>query len=412
MQKFIKNKQLQKKIYLSLFLIAIFRIVSFIPVPFVNKDILKSISNDGIMSYLNMFSGGTLSNFTFMATGISSYISASIVMQLLTYGIKRFHDISKSPGGDRIIKKMTIIIGIVASFIISFLTTTGMQKKYGLLTIGASYVYFIIAAIHSLGTAFAIWIGETITNKGFGNGVSLLILINILSSIPKNIVLIQSQLKYGLLSTSNFILAIFIMLLVSLSIVVFEKSERRIKIKYSKLVARGKTSFGENSGYFPIKLNLSGVMPIIFASTFMQFFIFIGEAIKGPIGDFLKNNFSYGQLLNSFIMAALIFFFSYFYNALIFNPIEISNNIQNNGGIIPGVRPGLATGEYISKINKNLVFCGSIYLAIIALIPNIIFAKINFNGLSATSLMIIIGVGIEISEKIKLELDTGVFENF
>lgn len=409
MEKFIKNKKLQGQILFTLCFIALFRILCFIPVPFVNRDALKQISKSGIFAYISVFSGGALSKFTVMATGISSYISASIVVQLLTYGIKKFSDIAKSPGGDRVVKKITIILGIFASFLISIGTTISMQKLYGILTNTSWYIYLLIAIIHSCGTGIAIWIGETITKKGIGNGVSFLILVNILSSIPNNILITKMQLESGQLSIAGLILCLLVIAIVSYGIVVFEKSERRIKIHYTKATARGKTSFGGNTGYFPIKLNMSGVMPIIFASTVIQMLSFLTSVIPGNIGTTLQKYMRYGELPNTIIMALLIFFFSFFYNALIFNPREISNNIQNNGGVVPGVRPGLPTANYIGNINKNLTFAGSIYLAAMALLPSIMFTKVGFAGIATTSLMILVGVGIETSEKIKLELQTGVF---
>ena len=409
MKKFFKNKDLQKRILFTLTFLLLFRVVSFIPVPFVNRESLKAMSEVGAIAYVSMFSGGALSNFTVMATGISSYISASIIVQLLTYGVQRFHDLAKSPGGDRVIKKITIILGVISSFVISLGTTITLQRTFNILTNDSWYVFFLIAIIHSAGTGFAVWIGETITKKGFGNGVSLLILVNIVSNIPNMIMNTKESLANESLSDIGLGICLIIIIFVGFGIVVFDKSERQIKIKYTKAIARGKTSFGSTSGYLPIKLNMSGVMPIIFASTIMQLITIISSAISG--GEANKW-IAHGTIGNGIIMAGLIFFFSYFYNALIFNPMEISNNIQSNGGVIPGIRPGLATGEYIKKINQSLTFFGSIYLAIIALIPSIVFAKIGFNGLATTSLMILVGVGIEISEKIKLELETGVLGGF
>lgn len=409
LSKFIQNKELQHKVVFTLFFIAVFRILAFVPVPFVNKEILKSVADNGIISYINLLSGGALSNLGLMATGISSYISASIIVQLLTYGVKKFSEIANSPGGDRVIKKITITLGILSSFIFSLGTTITMQRMYSVLNNDSWYVYLIIAVIHAIGTGIAVWIGETITKKGIGNGVSFLILVNIISSIPRSIMITKEQIISGSISYAGLCLCIVILIVVTYAIVVFERSERRIRIKYAKASARGSTSFGGTTGYFPIKLNMSGVMPIIFASSFAQMLAILASFIKGDIGAKIMHLFQRGSILNAIVMAGLIFLFSYFYNALIFNPRDIANNIQNNGGVIPGVRPGLPTQKFIDKTNKDLTFAGSCYLAIIALVPTVIFSKVGFNGIATTSLMILVGVGIETSEKIKLELKTGVF---
>lgn len=406
------NIEIRQKIIFTLMMIFLFRVLSFIPVPFINREVLSSISQTGILGYASAFTGGALANFTIMATGISAYISASIIIQLLTYAIQGLHDIQKSPGGDKIIKRYTVVVGVLMAFVISIGTTMTMQSYYGILNNPVWYVYLLIAVIHATGTGIAVWIGETITEKGFGNGVSLLIFINIISSLPTMIQTTTADVMSGRLVWYLFLLVIAIIVAVLLAIVVSESSSRKIPIQYSKASARGATSFGKAQNYFPIKLNLTGVMPIIFASTVMQLFSMLGQYTEGKVADFVNEYLAYGGILYSVIMAVLIFFFAYFYSALIFNPREIADNIQSNGGCIPGIRPGKPTGEYIEKINKNLTFIGALYLALIALVPSIIFSAVGFNGLATTSMMIMVGVSLDTCQKIKTETQSRTYNTF
>lgn len=406
------NSSIRNKILFTLGMLFLFRVLSFIPVPFTNREVISQISQEGIMGFASAFTGGALANFTVMATGISAYISASIIIQLLTYSIQRLHDIQKSPGGDKVIKRYTMVAGIVMAFFISLGTTILMQKSYGILVNEYWYTYLIIAIIHCIGTGIAVWIGETITEKGFGNGVSLLICINIVSNIPTMLRTTANQVTSGILEWYWLILCIFVALSVMVAIVISESSSRKIPLTYSKATARGATNFGKTQSFLPIKLNLSGVMPIIFAATILQVVGMIGQYTKGTVADFINNYLTSGTLLYTLIMSVLIFFFSYFYSALIFNPREVADNIQSNGGCIPGIRPGKPTSDYINEINKNLTFLGATYLAVIALIPSLIFSFVGFNGLAATSMMIIVGVSLETCQKIRTETKTKTYHTF
>ena len=408
----ISNTEIRGKIIFTLMMVFLFRVLSFIPVPFINRDLLGAISETGIFGYASAFTGGALANFTIMATGISAYISASIIIQLLTYAIQGLHDIQKSPGGDKVIKRYTIIVGILMAFVISIGTTITMHNYYGILNNPVWYVYLLIAVIHATGTGIAIWIGETITEKGFGNGVSLLIFINIASSLPNIISQTVADATSGRIAWYGILTIVILIATVLLAIVVSESSSRKIPLQYSKASARGATSFGKSQSYFPIKLNLTGVMPIIFASTIMQFVDMIGQYAEGSVSTFIGKYLSYGTIPYAIIMAVLIFFFSYFYSALIFNPKEIAENIHSNGGCIPGIRPGKPTSDYIEAINKNLTFIGALYLSLIALIPAVIFSAIGFNGVATTSMMIMVGVSLDTCQKIKTETQSRTYNTF
>ena len=265
-----KNKELRNKILFSLFLLFLFRVLSHIPVPWVDTSQLKSITETGILSMTNLFSGGALQNYTFMATGISAYISASIIIQLLTFMSPKMHAISREAGGNKKIKKITIFFGIISALIGSFVTTMALEKTYGLLSNNSWYVFVVIALLQALGTGIAIAIGETITEKGFGNGVSLLIFINIASSFPTQI----QNIIWSLNNDTTTYLAVFTCLLVMAITIAFvtflETSEYRLKVLYSQTAIRGQSFGNSNQSFFPIKVDLSGVMPIIFASYVLQ----------------------------------------------------------------------------------------------------------------------------------------------
>lgn len=389
------NKDLKNKITLTVGFLIIFRLISHIPVPWTNISTLSALSDNGLFSLVSSFSGGALQNFTFMATGISSYISASIIIQLFTYGFKKLHDIQKSPGGDKILKKYTIILGVVIAFITSLGTTYAMNSSYGLLTNSEWYVYLTIAVLHCIGTGIAIWIGETITQKGFGNGTSLLIFINILSSFPNIISNMVNGVSSGSIAWWVCLTVIIVLCFIFLLIVISELSQRQIPLLYSKRANMEQTALKKPS-YFPIKLNIAGVMPIIFASTFTQVFLFVANIFSGnTIADFVIKYGSQGGPLYIVVTCLLIFIFSYFYTFLLANPNEIAKNIQTNGGCIAGVRPGKETSEMIRQSIKNVTFIGAIYLAIVALVPMIIFSIIGYSGIASTSLMILVGVAIE-----------------
>lgn len=400
---FIYDRTTRKKIILTIGLIFLFRVLTFIPVPFINQDSLSVMSQVGIIGYINMFTGGAFANFSFMATGISAYISASIIIQLLTYAIPALHDVQSAPGGDKIIKRYTIILGIFAAFFLSLGATLTLNSKYSILTEGAWYVYILIAIIHSIGTGIAVWIGETITLKGFGNGVSLLIFVNITTNLPRLIGTLATSTIEGITSWYITLIAVVVSILVVISIVIANLSERRIPLQYSKATARGETMFKTKS-FLPIKLNLSGVMPIIFATTIMQIIATIGEYSEGPVGNFIKEYLYYGKIPYFFLTALLIFGFTYLYTALIFNPKEISNVLQSNGAIIPGIKPGKETTEYIAKVNKSMKFYGAFYLAMISLLPSLIFSLFALNGIATTSMMILVGVALETTQKIQIEI--------
>lgn len=399
--KILFTSDLRDKLLFSLLMIIIFRILSHIPVPFVDVDSLALIGSIDIFGLLNTFSGGALKNFTMMATGISAYISASIVIQLLSYFIPAIHIMTRSPGGDKKIKKITIILGVIVALITSVITTYTMNNYYSILTNTSWYVYVTIAVLHAIGTVIAIWIGESITEKGFGNGMSLLVCINVLSSIPSTI----SSIKSSEIELIPLLTMITFAIIIILLTIVAETSERRIPLFYPKAMVRGT----KNNMFFPIKLNISGVMPIILASYVVQLFSLLGK-MDNKVGQIMSEIFNYNSVHYIIIFAVLIFLFTYIYAIISFDTKEIAENIQKNEAIIPSIRPGKETEKYVENVRKSVTKISSIYLTFIYFVPTLILTLLDVNYIAATSIIILVGVSIETCKSLKVEIQLRDFK--
>lgn len=393
MKKLNKNR-LPYKILLTVLLLAIYKAVSLIPVPFVDTAALSIFSSISLFAAVNDFNGGTLSQLSFTAVGISSYVTASIIVQLLSVGLKPMEDISKMPGGQKVIKKITIWLGIFISLVMSLGLTTIMGTQTSFLTTSAWYAKLVIALCHCLGSAFAIYVGETITEKGFGNGVSLLIAINIATSLPKYITQSISLGKY------LFAIAGATMFIVLFCIVILETSEVRVPVQYSKTIYSGTVP---QTPFLPIKVNIAGVMPIIFASTIYQIIGLVVELTNANLPDWADNMLTYGTVPYMLGTVAIVFVFTFFYSALIFRTDEISKGLQNNEGCIQGIRPGSDTERYLTKLMYKLNLIGATYMSVLVLIPMIMFNAIGYSGIQPTSMIILAGVGLEIIGKIQVE---------
>lgn len=381
----------------------LFRILCHIPVPWTDTEVLKTLSEDSLFGFSNMFSGGALQNYTIMATGISSYISASIIMQIITFASKKMHEMSREAGGQKTIKKITIMLGIIAAVISSLATTTAFEKTYGLLTNNAWYVYAVIALLHATGTAIAVFIGETVTEKGFGNGSSLLIFINIVSSFPLKAAEIRQEIL-SLETTHETVLScILVMLAVVVLVTLSETSEHRVPMLYSQSAMRS-TALSRERSYFPIRINLSGVMPVIFAGYLIQILTVLSALIKNENVTKVIESFSQsGTVPNAIFMTVTITGFSYLYNFISFDTREIARNLQMRGGSIPGIRPGNETRVCLGKIRSDLSFIGAVYLSLITILPMMAFSYLGMSMIASTSIIIMVGVSLETVKLIKVE---------
>ena len=404
-----KVKDIRTKMLYTLLLIVVYRLGSFIPVPSVNGEKLgELIASYDFLSFLNLFSGGSLNNFSLFAMGISPYITASIILQLLTIAFPSLEKLSKEEDGREKIEKITRIVGVVLALIQSVSIVVGLNSANGDLikkitifgtsgfgTFMNGFMPYVITGICcTAGTAFLMWMGERITEKGIGNGVSILIFASIVSSVP-NVVINLINGTFHIIPTTNGlaykwwygIVVILVVLILTVGIVTVEKAVRRIPVQYAKRV-----------------------MPLIFAMTILQVPGMIGQFWpKGKFYTFVSTYLSpattniAGIIIYYVLYAIMIVGFAYFFSSITFNPVEISKNLQQNGGFIPGIRPGRPTSDYLQKKCSRLTMFGALFLMIIAIIPTLLLKVLNITVLSAfgpTSILIMISVSIEIADQL------------
>lgn len=423
-----RDKGIRRKMLLTLGVILIYRIGCYIPIPGLDfENIRSSMASSnaagflGIMSYIT---GGALSNGTLFALGILPFINAFIIMQLLTLIIPKLERLSKE--GDEGRRKITQITRYVA-IALAIIQALGVMLSWGddsfLPTFGSVWVTKImVIAIMTAGSVFVMWLGERITEYGIGNGTSLLIFVGIISSMGisfLNAFRMMSQQTGTELAGSIWSVIGFVLLVVLLfALIVFvDLSERRITVRYAKQV-KGNKMYGGQTSHIPMKVNGSGVMPIIFASAFLMFPQLI--ASFWPASTFYQWYATYlgvGSWAYMVVMALFILFFAYFYAQIQFNPIDVARNIQQYGGFIPGIRPGKPTSEYLAKINNRITLFGALFLAFIALIPSIIFKYLGedlqlTNAFSATGLLIVVSVALEFNKQLESQIMMRHYKGF
>ena len=403
-----KIADLRKKILYTLGMLLLYRFLCFVPTPGVNTaSIADTLNRYSLLNYINSMTGSDLANYTIMAMGITPYINSSIIMQLLCVAIPALEEMSKSgEEGQKKIAQITRYVTVGLGFLQAIALTVGLKANatggfFGLLTIG-----FCLAA----GTAFAMWIGERVTENGIGNGVSMLIFAGIVSRFAvalaggvQNLFVTLSNGDFSQVIPSIAVLAISLVLIVG--VVLVDLAERRIPIQYAKRMV-GRKMYGGQSTHIPIRLNASGVLPLIFASSIMQF--------PGTILAFFPNsgaykwwsaNVSSTSVLYNIIFALMILGFTFFYSSITFNPSEMSKNIQQNGGMIPGIRQGKPTTEFITRINRRITLFGAIFLAVLALLPSIVYgiAKVSL-PFAASSLLIAVSVATETMRQLESQM--------
>lgn len=430
----LKTPEVRKKLLYTLILIIIFRLGCFITVPTVDTFTLSEYmkaSTNGMSGLIDMISGGAFSRFSIFAMSISPYITASIVIQLLAMIIPSLERLVKEGGEEgkakvnRYTKILTLLLALVEG--------TGIFLSYkssGIFMDSSLLTGFIVVISLMAGTALLMWLGEQITNKGIGNGISIIIFVGIIAGLPGVIPEIWNLLfQAGIFSTTGLLTALGIVVgaLVLVTAVVFvQQAERRIPVQYSKKVV-GRKMVGAQNTHIPLKLAMAGVMPIIFASSFMTFPAMIIQMFIPDIATqtgFWATiyNFSIAtssssvaigySIANAIVYLLLIVGFTFFYTYATFNPAEVSSNIKKNGGFIPGIRAGKPTTEYISKVLSKLTWFGGVYLAIIAILPMLIRFT-NFNlAFGGTSILIVVGVAIETVQSLESQLVMRHYKGF
>ena len=429
----LKTPDVRKRLLYTLLLIVVFRLGCYITVPGVNSIALSEAMNNaqGIAGLIDMISGGAFSRFSVFAMSISPYITASIVIQLLAMIIPSLERLTKEGGEEgrkkinRYTKILTIILALVESIGIYFAyQSSGIFVDNSFLT-GALVVVGLVT-----GTSILMWLGDQITNKGVGNGISLLIFVGIISGLPSGIVTLWNLIvSNGAFSTTGLLLAIGIVIgaiILVAGVVFVQQAERRIPVQYSKRVV-GRKMVGAQNTHIPLKLAMAGVMPVIFASSFMTFPAMIIQIFVPDIASqsgFLAGlyNFSIAtstsnvgigySIANAIVYLLLILGFTYFYTYATFNPAEVSNNIKKNGGFIPGIRAGKPTTEYLSSVISKLTLFGGLFLAVIAIIPMLLrFTNLNI-AFGGTSILIVVGVALETVQQLESLLAMRHYKGF
>jgi len=396
-----KIKEIRKKMLITLLLIVVYRLGSFIPIPGVNTELLKSaVSQYDILGVLDLLTGSSFSQFTIFAMGISPYINASIIIQLLTIAIPSLERLSKEEDGKIKIEKITRYTGIALAMVQSIGIFIGLGTQY--LVDNSWLTYATIGICSTAGTAFLMWLGERITEDGIGNGVSMLIFASIVSRVPKTFISLGKQLFVGTLPIWELLLlAILVVGLITL-VTHVDQAQRRIPVQYAKRVV-GRKMYGGQSTYLPIKANSNGVLPLIFALTFLQFPGMIAQfKPDGAFYAFYKTYMGTSSAIYYVIYALLIIGFGFFYSSVTFNPIEMSKNLQQNGGFITGIRPGKPTSDYLGKISGRLTLFGSLFLAVVAILPQLAMRGMaESSAFGATSVLIMVNVALETTNQLE-----------
>ena len=406
----VKAEDTRKKILFTLMMFLVFRIGTHIPVPNINGEVIHQLTEQAkLLGFFDMISGGAFKNFSIFAMSITPYINASIIMQLLTVIIPKLEQLAKEDR--KKIAEYTRYLTVVLAFVQAIGVSFGFKGALVNTSIGS---IALVALTLTAGTACLMWIGELITEKGIGNGISLIIFAGIVSRIPNGCLTLYSYVvEKGAIGVLVVLLFAVIALAAIVAVVAIQEGQRRIPVQYAKRVV-GRKVYGGQSTHIPIKVNSAGVIPVIFAMSILMF--------PGTIASFFPNSgfaqtitniFDASGIFYNILYALLIVFFTYFYSAISFNPVDVAENIKKNGGFIPGLRPGRPTSDYISKVMSRITLFGAIFLAAIAVLPAIIMGltglELYFGG---TALLIVVGVALDTMKQLEASLLMRSYEGF
>ena len=409
-----KVGDLRKKIFFTIMMIVIFRLGARIPVPGIDKQKLGELFGTGLADYMNLLSGNALRNMTIFAMSITPYINASIIMNLLTVAIPKLEQLAREgEEGRKVIAQWTRYLTVILAFIQSLALYMQINSDGALIGGSNPWNFITITISFTAGTAFLMWLGEQITEHGIGNGISLIIFSGIVSAGPAGYEALRVQFmnfqgRYNVIIASLLIgLILLVFLAVITAVVWVTQAERRIPIQYAKRVI-GRKMYGGQSSHLPIKVNLAGVIPIIFAMSFMMFpptiTMYFFRDSDNPFIDFINN--IHKSYLHPAIYAVLIIAFTFFYTYIQFNPIEVANNLKKNGGFIPGIRPGKPTSDYIARVLNRITWFGGFFLAAVTVFPSIVGIATNVENVwfAGTSVLILVGVAIDTVKQIESQM--------
>ncbi|HCX94611.1 MAG TPA: preprotein translocase subunit SecY [Clostridiales bacterium] len=430
----IKNafgtKEIRVKIWATLLLLLVYRIGCFVPVPGISViDIRKLVEAGSFLSVISAITGGSLSQGTLFALGIIPFINSFIIMQLLTLIIPKLEEMSKD--GEEGRKKITqitryvaIVLGVIQAIGIAFMWKDYIEPIYGMQKNWLAMIYVIVMLVG--GSVMVMWLGERITEYGIGNGTSLIIFVGILSTAGNALLTAFETVPTNPNKLWNIFGFLILVVALFAFIVFMDGGERRITVQYAKQV-KGNKMYGGQTTFIPIRVNASGVMPIIFASSFIMFpqmiISFIPKLAESKFGVWWMRNLTtsggtwWGSLIYYIFLVVFIIFFAYFYSMIQFNPEDVSKNIQQYGGFIPGIRPGKPTSDYLKRINNRITLFGAIFLSIICVIPTFLFNVIGkdiglSNAFSATGLLIVVSVALEFNKSLESQIMMRHYKGF
>jgi preprotein translocase subunit SecY len=436
---------LRKRVIFTFLLLAVYRLGAYIPSPGINPVAMAEFTKQAagtILGFLNLFSGGALGRMTIFALGIMPYISASIILQLLTVVWPYLEKLSKE--GEMGRKKITqwtrygtVVISVIQSLGISFFLEKTSAPGGLPLVPHPGWAFRLLAVLTlTTGCAFVMWLGEQITERGVGNGISLIIFAGIVVGLPRAILNTFEDLRTGAMSIFTAVIFIVFAVIVVGAIVLMERAQRRIPVQYAKRVV-GRRMYGGQSTYLPLRLNTGGVIPVIFAASILSFPQSIGQVVDNPLVKQMTQALAWGQPLYNLVYFTAIIFFCYFYTSIIFNPQDTAENMRKYGGFIPGIRPGQRTGDFIDMVLTRITLVGAIYLALVAILPEILITgfkvatipviggpldaflpkwfteglnvKFYFGG---TSLLIVVGVAMDTVQQIEAQMVMRHYDGF
>ena len=413
-----KIDDVRKKIIYTLLMLVVFRIGSNIPVPNINRGALEEVfsGNYGLFDLFDLFSGGAFSNFTIFALSITPYITASIIFQLLTIAIPALEKLAKEGAeGKKKIAQYTRYLTVALAFVQAIGLTIGLFRQA--IINDDTFSLIIVVLVLSAGTAFLMWLGEKINENGIGNGISLIIFGGIIARLPSAIHSTWNHFRDGEIGVVTVALFLIFAFIVIVGIILIQQGQRRIPVQYAKRVV-GRKMYGGQSTHIPLKVNQAGVIPVIFSMSLLQFpltltYFWPNAAVTDVITKWMSPAGSPGVWFYGAFNIVLIMFFTYFYTAVTFNPVEVADNMKNNGGFIPGIRPGRPTAEYINKVMTRITFVGAVFLAVVATLPTLVnqFTPLNFM-FGGTSLLIAVGVALDTMRQLENQMVMRNYEGF
>ena len=413
-QNVLNVPEFRKRAVFTLIMFVIFRLGVHIPVPGVDSSVIENLFSSGnLFGLLDLFAGGALSKFSVLAMSITPYINASIIMQLLTAVVPTFEQWAKDnqEGRDKIQKVTrygTVVLALIQAFAMSY-----ALKVNNALIVDSWAMVVMVSLILTAGTCFLMWLGDQITAGGIGNGISLIIFAGIVARFPQGCMTIYKYIQAGSINIFQALLFAVIALFMIVVVIEVTQGQRRVTVQYAKRIV-GRKMYGGHSTHIPLKVNQAGVIPIIFASSVLMFPVTVAQFIDVPWVKTVASYLEWGKPLQTTLYVALIIFFTYFYTAVTVKIPDMADNLKKYGGFIPGIRPGQPTADYLDHVLTRITLAGSVFLAFIAVLPNMIAAATHIEGVyfGGTALLIVVGVALQTMKQIESMVVMRHYEGF